>query len=472
MKSPSIGLFGLFCALMIGCQSKPLTWQNPFAMRKPPVDKAVSKVADDDRDNADDVKAKAKAPRTSDKRGVAAMNPIPESVDLIDDPERNAPSKAEQMWSQAEAAMQQGNLAKATAFYREVANLDPNNAAAQHRLALIATQQKNYPLAESHYLKAVNLDPQNASILNDLGYSYLEQGRLADSERIFQQLLQVDPGNSLALRNMGELKARQGDKADAFRYFRKGGLDYAAAQRKVIETASAAAETDVAARRESKPTDPGLPYSSPTPDWDSRYGVAPVASSREAAGPAANSGLQMTAESGPASQQVYGNSPIQQTAGTVQRPVAEPGTATGNGDAYALERALLNAGPGSLFPTSGSGMADGVDAASDTGQQVAPLGYKAALPNTEMNPNTATANQSASVRIQSPASGAGGYGAPANSLPLTTGGRIPATAPATDAGYQQFPGRLSTPRANSIDSLHQFEEEIQSGRSGSNSQYP
>lgn len=472
MKILSAGLFGLLCTALIGCQAKPLTFRNPFALKKPPVDKAVAKAQNDDRNKADDRKRTGKSPRPSDKRGVAKMNPIPESTDLIDDSNRDKANSVEEMWSQAEAALQRGNLAKATAFYREVTRLDPINAAAHQQLARIAVQQKNYQLAEKHYLTAVNLSPNDTSLMNDLGYSYLEQGRLADGERIFHQLLRIDPENSLALRNMGELKAREGKKAEAFDYFRKGGLDYETAERKVIETAGGAAETGVAARRDPKPSEAGLPYSSSTPDWDSRYGVAPVAERRDAAAPTAQTRGLPTPNPGPASREVYGNSAIQQAAGVAQPPAASSTTARGNGDASALERALLNAGPGSLFPASTSGTNDGTGAASDSGNPISPADYQADSPTSAMNPYTTTTNQSASVRIQSPASDTGSYGASPYSLPLTTKARTPAAAPEQDAGYRQFPGRASTAGPSSTDSLHQFEQEIQSDRYGADSLSP
>ena len=463
MKPFSIGLFALVCASVIGCQSKPFGFFNRSAATAPLEEAAIEDAGEASaRTVVDETRPKPR--RDSRDRGQAQVQPIPESSELIDNPRRNEPNQLERMRTQAEAALQRGDLPKATAFFREVVELDPNDAVAHHRLALIATGQQNPMLAEKHYLKAVNLDPNNPDVLNDLGYAYLEQGRFSESEGIFQLLLQSSPRNSLALRNMGELRARQGRKAEAFDYLRQGGLDRQAAERHVIATAGSGPDTIVGDR--GVLTESGLADRSPTPEGDSRYGVAPVADQRALGGSPAQSGMLLTPENS-------GVSAFRQTpGGTPFPPVAQQRVATGaSDDAYALERALLNAGPGSLFPVTPPPEQNNLAGTPGDARTIAPVNYEAVAPVGGMNTYTTTANPSGAVQIQSPTGDTHSQPASPHAIPLSSGLQTSSGAFGNDIGYQQFPSR-SSETDRGVDPLRQYEAEIQDDSYRSGLRYP
>jgi hypothetical protein len=236
----------------------------------------------------------------------------------------------------------------------------------------------------------------------------------------------------------------------------------------VIAGTKSAPALEVAARREATAAEPGLPYSSPTPDWNSRYGVAPVADSGAPAGATMNAGLLLAPENEPVSMRNYERSAIQQTSAVVEQPAGSAMQMPAGNDAYALERALLNAGPGSLFPVPAP---RATDASPRNAGTIAPTNYEMAPSDAAgFQCYTTTANQSASIQIQSPAGGANSYGAAPNSIPLSPGGQLSPAATALDGGYQQFPGRAAAP-GQAADPLRQYEAELQTDPYGSARRY-
>ena len=126
-------------------------------------------------------------------------------------------------FEQGESHLNLGHLSRAKKHFNEVVKLQPNHAAAHHRLAYIADQQRDYATAEIHYLTALRLDPRNADIACDLGYSYFLQDRHEPSERYLNKALELDPRHAAAVMNLAALKGQQNDYEGALALLRKVG---------------------------------------------------------------------------------------------------------------------------------------------------------------------------------------------------------------------------------------------------------
>jgi Flp pilus assembly protein TadD len=118
-----------------------------------------------------------------------------------------------------EAAL--NRLDQAEVYYRRVLEIQPNNATANHRLAVIADKNRDFARAEHYYLTALRRDARDPDLLSDLGYSYLLQGRREDSERCLLAATRLDPSHPKALHNLSLLYAMSGDYDRSFDALRR-----------------------------------------------------------------------------------------------------------------------------------------------------------------------------------------------------------------------------------------------------------
>jgi Tfp pilus assembly protein PilF len=100
--------------------------------------------------------------------------------------------------------------------YRSVLELEPENAIANHRLAVLADRRGDFATSEKYYLAALKREPNDPDLLSDLGYSYLLQGRPMESERCLFAALRANPRHQKARDNLNLLYAKQGDRDRAF----------------------------------------------------------------------------------------------------------------------------------------------------------------------------------------------------------------------------------------------------------------
>lgn len=110
---------------------------------------------------------------------------------------------------------------QAEACYRSVLDLEPDNAMANHRLAILADRRGDFATSEKCYLKALKREPDNPDLLSDLGYSYLLQGRYAESERCLLAATRLNPLHHKALDNLSLLYAKLGDRDRAFEMLKR-----------------------------------------------------------------------------------------------------------------------------------------------------------------------------------------------------------------------------------------------------------
>ncbi len=446
-----VSLVCLATVAAAGCQSQPLVWKNPFAKNEPEIVEAEPR--------ATDPQARETRPTHS-----LALSENESSLETERVAANSAPvSKIEALWTRAEHALDEDRFDDAVTLYREVVAFDPEHAAAHHRLGFIHDQRRDFAAAERHYLTATRLDPTNADYWNDLGVSYRVQERFVESESVFLHLISIAPNHPLALRNLGDLSAAQGRRAEAFDYYRQSGLDAPTAEERVIARSGG---------RQSAPSDirtvgneSGLPYQSPSPDWNSTYGlsseVAPASYERR---------QPQGFDASPRSTEHFEAGIHVAEPRSTSTPVVYSDTNVMH-DPRALERTALESGPGSLFPmsppTSTAPRRENPfrqdPLARPTTSPIQPAYAENPAPE-----RFGTANpygRSASgIAIQSPPNDPDPESSPyaipvSNSYPLASKS---AAAPATTPGnYRQFPGETYERTAtDDYDAMRLYEAEL------------
>ncbi len=108
-----------------------------------------------------------------------------------------------------------GEVAKAESLYRQVLQVQPNNADALHLLGLLAYQTKRHEEAEALINQAIAINPVAAIFYNNLGNVYRDQGKLSQATECFRQALRLEPNFPQAYNNLGNVQAGAGQFTEA-----------------------------------------------------------------------------------------------------------------------------------------------------------------------------------------------------------------------------------------------------------------
>ncbi len=97
------------------------------------------------------------------------------------------------------------SLAKALA-------LAPNDSLVLYHSGMHSFQQGDHAKAEAFFRRALEANPHSVELLNDLGVLRYTMGHPDDSELFIRRALDLDPGDASALANLGLLLAAKGDQ--------------------------------------------------------------------------------------------------------------------------------------------------------------------------------------------------------------------------------------------------------------------
>ena len=111
------------------------------------------------------------------------------------------------------AAQQQGDHATAEQIYKQVLQIDPENAEANHLMGTLAHQLGRHDLALAFLERAVSFAPQNANFHNMVGVVARETGQHEKSESAYKSALRIDPNFVTASNGLGLLYKEAGDLA-------------------------------------------------------------------------------------------------------------------------------------------------------------------------------------------------------------------------------------------------------------------
>lgn len=129
-----------------------------------------------------------------------------------DDP-RVARVAREELFRQARAAQQAGQLERARAMYVELLGQDFTHAEALSSLGVIHAQSGQVEQAIDHFRRALVLQPQAGHLHNNLGYALLLAGRLDAAEQALALAEEFNPTSAVTRKNrelLSEARQRAG----------------------------------------------------------------------------------------------------------------------------------------------------------------------------------------------------------------------------------------------------------------------
>ena len=115
--------------------------------------------------------------------------------------------------AQAQAYHRAGQLAKAEPIYRQIIQVDPDQAEAIHFLGLVMAQMGHDEAALEYMERAIRLQPNVATFHNNLGRLYREMGRSSDSIVSCRRAVELNRDHAVAHNNLA-LSLRDQGKAN------------------------------------------------------------------------------------------------------------------------------------------------------------------------------------------------------------------------------------------------------------------
>ena len=127
------------------------------------------------------------------------------------------PSRAalQELFDQAIALHQGGNLAEAERLYSQVLVMEPASFAPRHMLGVIRFQQGQYPQAIELIAGALKLNPQVAEAWINLGHVQVVAGRPDEAVASYRRALVLSPGESAVLSALAGVLWQLGRQDDA-----------------------------------------------------------------------------------------------------------------------------------------------------------------------------------------------------------------------------------------------------------------
>ena len=110
-----------------------------------------------------------------------------------------------------------GDVASATASYREAVRLAPAGAGYRHALGMILARQGDLPEAARELAEAVRLDPRHAGARVSLGAILAQEGQTAASIAQYREAIALQPVLPIAHANLGLAMLQQGQFDEALR---------------------------------------------------------------------------------------------------------------------------------------------------------------------------------------------------------------------------------------------------------------
>lgn len=117
--------------------------------------------------------------------------------------------------AQADDALARGNLTEALALYRQICNIDGNNADAWMMLGAISAELGNLPSAVASLEQAIALDANNASACFTLASVQRAQGLNDEALRQLQRAVTLDADYAEAWSMMGGIYGQRGENEQA-----------------------------------------------------------------------------------------------------------------------------------------------------------------------------------------------------------------------------------------------------------------
>lgn len=127
-------------------------------------------------------------------------------------------------------AEERGELQNAEDMYQEAIRINPENADALWRLALLHVRQEKFGEATKAFERASALDGKNPALCADFGYHLYLAGDLQRAEECLRQTRRLSPSDKRACNNLGLVLAAQGRDEESLAAFLDAGCTEAEAR--------------------------------------------------------------------------------------------------------------------------------------------------------------------------------------------------------------------------------------------------
>jgi tetratricopeptide (TPR) repeat protein len=131
-------------------------------------------------------------------------------------PRRDAP-RAEELHTQALAAMDAGNHAEAERLFKAALDADVTFGPAHNNLGKLYYQQDKHYLAAWEFEYAIKLMPNQPEPRNNLGMVFEDVGKLDEAVAHYEQALTLERDNPQLIGNLARAHIRRGDRGDDVR---------------------------------------------------------------------------------------------------------------------------------------------------------------------------------------------------------------------------------------------------------------
>ncbi|MEM9275243.1 MAG: tetratricopeptide repeat protein [Cyanobacteria bacterium P01_F01_bin.143] len=103
-----------------------------------------------------------------------------------------------QLFQHGNAAQDRGDYSEAERIFRQVIEINPNDATAYNELGIALRKQGELEEAIANHQKAIQLNPNYANAYNNLGNALADQGRLDDAIANYEKSIELNPNASNA----------------------------------------------------------------------------------------------------------------------------------------------------------------------------------------------------------------------------------------------------------------------------------
>ena len=127
---------------------------------------------------------------------------------------------ADDVYSEATTAFQEGRLEEAEQMLRGTVSVQPDRPDLLGLLAIVLDAKKNYLEAEAFYARALHLAPHSAALWNNFGNHYLALGNATKAHSAFLRVLTIEPTHTNANLQLARSALSEKRANEALQYLR------------------------------------------------------------------------------------------------------------------------------------------------------------------------------------------------------------------------------------------------------------
>ncbi len=153
---------------------------------------------------------------------LAGVGRTDEAVEVLTSPANPFAMKRKQALGYVGTALiQHGQARQSEAVYRQVLEIDPEDADALINLGAAALQKGDTETAATYLHRALEADPASADAMGNLGNTFVKRGNAAEARKWFQKAVEADPYHHVAEAGLGLQLIREGRVAEGIRHLER-----------------------------------------------------------------------------------------------------------------------------------------------------------------------------------------------------------------------------------------------------------